>query len=818
MCNHIIDSFKKTPKPLKPKAMKKIITIAILFLSCILQNINAQVPIKPTFYGQNYWFTNNSLNGISLNQADFPTSVWSHIIASGAKMVRIGGAGYNTGTEKPLIAEVLQYVSMVDAVRKQGCEPIVGVPYNGLDVITGAQQAMEIVRMLNVVHKRNVKYFIIANEPGIDYSRYDYGASNPADQSDADFIASYVKAFSTEMKKIDGSIKIIGPELEFKIGDLTSKFFDSNNSAYLGGLIPNTVANGQAANKPFIDFFSYHTYPGYSPTVSTRTEHIEQGYSQASASTYTITGLPANMGIIVDEYNLKTSGNSAFSGAFDNTNGDPNSFIGGQFLVDMMAGMINANVSMSNMWSVQEGSSHGYLHDAGAGVFNRKPSYWHYWMMANYFKGDFYNGASYKTVSGVTTPIVTADGDIYRGVKAYACKSDAYKAIIITNEYTASKNITLSFSGTAGTATGGTINFAFNNLGGTPLGSYPTSIPAKSTYLVFFSCTGSYTGHIELKQSDMTTELASFDLTTPTHRFGTIPNSLIASTNSTTNCLGLNTTDASINLTGTASWFKLPDGTATTNGGNNLAPGLYQVNLAGTCGTSSTVVSIHEQSALVDAGKDQLVCSLSSSTVVIGTTARSGQSYSWSPSGGTVAKPTVTSSQTYTVTSSLSGGSCPLSDNVEVKFISSVSAGNNKTICWGNSVTIGGVITGATSYSWVGPDGFSSTEKNPIVVPTVTSTYTLTVTGGSCAGSAATVTVTVVGGSLGPITINQSLFTAHTNAIYSDLLIYDINGITEGSSDSKTFQFTSNATVNGDFTVPLGATFALLPIVSGSCP
>ncbi|MFC2111149.1 PKD domain-containing protein [Bacteroidota bacterium] len=70
-------------------------------------------------------------------------------------------------------------------------------------------------------------------------------------------------------------------------------------------------------------------------------------------------------------------------------------------------------------------------------------------------------------------------------------------------------------------------------------------------------------------------------------------------------------------------------------------------------------------------------------------------------------------------------------------FNSSVSAqytidpGNNATICPGTSITLGGNPTaagGSNTYSWVSqPSGFTSSIANPIVSPTVTTKYILTV-------------------------------------------------------------------------------------------
>lgn len=66
-----------------------------------------------------------------------------------------------------------------------------------------------------------------------------------------------------------------------------------------------------------------------------------------------------------------------------------------------------------------------------------------------------------------------------------------------------------------------------------------------------------------------------------------------------------------------------------------------------------------------------------------------------------------------------------------------------------------------------------------------------------------------------PIT-TQAQFNSYYDAVYSDLTITPASPITEVSTDTKTLRYTNNAIVNGDFTVPSGATFTLLPTIS--CP
>ena len=56
----------------------------------------------------------------------------------------------------------------------------------------------------------------------------------------------------------------------------------------------------------------------------------------------------------------------------------------------------------------------------------------------------------------------------------------------------------------------------------------------------------------------------------------------------------------------------------------------------------------------------------------------------------------------------------------------SANVGSSKSICIGGSASIGSTAVSGNTYSWTSnPSGFSSTNANPSVSPTTTTTYTL---------------------------------------------------------------------------------------------
>ncbi|RYD81363.1 MAG: PKD domain-containing protein, partial [Sphingobacteriales bacterium] len=140
------------------------------------------------------------------------------------------------------------------------------------------------------------------------------------------------------------------------------------------------------------------------------------------------------------------------------------------------------------------------------------------------------------------------------------------------------------------------------------------------------------------------------------------------------------------------------------------------------------------------------------SKVKIGTTAVTGNKYSWTskPAGFTATSfnadvsPTVNTTYYLTVTNTASG--CSSVDSVKVTVLPAAKAdpGKDQAICEGDSVMLGGVPESTYAYSWTStPTGFTSTKPNPYVKPTATTTYNLKVTNPSFCTDDSTVTIKV---------------------------------------------------------------------------
>ena len=132
-------------------------------------------------------------------------------------------------------------------------------------------------------------------------------------------------------------------------------------------------------------------------------------------------------------------------------------------------------------------------------------------------------------------------------------------------------------------------------------------------------------------------------------------------------------------------------------------------------------------------------------------TSTGGTSYSWTgPNSFTsttqnpiIASATALMAGTYTVTV-LSSGTCTATATTAVVVNvtptctppTAVTAGSNSPVAAGSAINLTSTSTGGTSYSWSGPNSFTSTTQNPIIASAtalMAGTYTVTVlSSGTC--------------------------------------------------------------------------------------
>ncbi|MDF2437137.1 MAG: hypothetical protein K0Q95_1513 [Bacteroidota bacterium] len=173
----------------------------------------------------------------------------------------------------------------------------------------------------------------------------------------------------------------------------------------------------------------------------------------------------------------------------------------------------------------------------------------------------------------------------------------------------------------------------------------------------------------------------------------------------------------------------------------------YTVNISTKygCPVSKTVTVTVNQLPVADAGADASICAGSDTTLG----ANGGTSYSWAPAAGldftNIANPVASpfGTTTYTVTVTDANGCVNTDDvTVNVNLLPTADAGSAASICAGENITLAG--SGSGSYSWTPAASLDdNTLAGPLATPTITTTYTLTVTDLNNCMNTSTVVVTV---------------------------------------------------------------------------
>jgi hypothetical protein len=231
-------------------------------------------------------------------------------------------------------------------------------------------------------------------------------------------------------------------------------------------------------------------------------------------------------------------------------------------------------------------------------------------------------------------------------------------------------------------------------------------------------------------------------------------------------CSGANVTLGGTAVTGhTYSWKSKPVGFKSTVINPTVNPTvkttyyLTDVTTATGCTALDSVVVTINPLPVPNPGGNKTVCALSPYT--LGAAAVTGFTYSWTsgPAGFTSTKsnPTVNpaAATTYFLTVTNTSTGCSNTDSAVIKTnpAPAVNAGGNHTICSGDNAQLGATATTGHTYSWTSkPAGFKNATSNPLVSPTVTTTYYVTETNsttGCSATDSAIVTVNFVSANAG---------------------------------------------------------------------
>ncbi|MDQ3192282.1 MAG: T9SS type A sorting domain-containing protein [Bacteroidota bacterium] len=441
---------------MKKNSIYYVITIVFLL---IFSNTSFAQPISPNFFGQNAWMPD------SIGSKKFGGQLhdkWQEIKQSSAQVIRFGGIGPDDN--KPTN---YQYIKMIDSIRMNGMEPVIQVPYYAGKY--SASQAAAIVEYINITKKKNIKYWIIGNEPDHAYK-----------YTSASQVAPYIKSFSSAMKAKDPSIKIIGPETAWY------------NTNILHGLTTpggtHDITGKDASGRYYVDVITFHTYPFNGS--QTRADVIS---NLTSPGKFQDNLIALNARITnCNNHHGRTGSNALTTGVteaninWQNSSSDniygvgAASFIGGQFWVEMMGIALKHKVDFFNFWSVIEGNGQalniGFIDKFNG---NKQPTYHHFKMMAENFRGNYCDAT-----------------DNNLNVKVFASKNNDQIAVMILNQ-SLNSNHEYTLRLNSGNVTGN--NILKINVNADLAIEYTDLINTQSTALLVFDTNGNIIKKCEYK-------------------------------------------------------------------------------------------------------------------------------------------------------------------------------------------------------------------------------------------------------------------------------------------------------------------------------
>jgi len=252
---------------------------------------------------------------------------------------------------------------------------------------------------------------------------------------------------------------------------------------------------------------------------------------------------------------------------------------------------------------------------------------------------------------------------------------------------------------------------------------------------------------------------------------------------------------------------------------------LTVTNNTTTCNSSASTIVVVNAAPVPVASSNSPVCVGSPINLSGGP---SGYTYSWSGPAGFSSNqqnpviPSASAAMGGTYTLTVSSGSCAASTTttVIVNALPAATATSNSPVCAGTTLTLTGGPSGSRySYSWTGPQGWSSNVMSPIVSTSATSqmagTYTLIVTDNNtgCRGTAS-VSVTVnpqpvaTASNNGPVCIGSPLNLAGGPA---GMITYSWTGPGGYSSNLQ------NPVVSSSATAAMAGTYTLTVTNSNGC-
>ena len=317
------------------------------------------------------------------------------------------------------------------------------------------------------------------------------------------------------------------------------------------------------------------------------------------------------------------------------------------------------------------------------------------------------------------------------------------------------------------------------------------------------------------------------------------------------------TVELGASSTGTLTWYgTLTGGISLGTGSSFTTPIIsntttYYVDASGTgCTTSPRIAvtaTVNVSPSAPVAGNGGNVCAGNTLNLTVSTI--SGATYSWAgPNGFTsalqnpsISNATTSATGTYSVTATVNGCNSTTAGTTAATVYaipSAPTAGNGGSICAGSTLNLTALTISGATYSWAGPNGFTSALQNPSILNATTAatgTYSVTATVNGCASLTAGTTVATVNaiptitGVMGATRCDAGTVTLNATASAGIINWYDVSsggtilntGTTFINSVISTATFYAEATAAGCATTtrtPVTATVNITPSVTGTTP
>ena len=353
--------------------------ILFFMLAAGIANLAAQ-EISPFLFGQNHWMAQSDEG----KRPGYLHLLWPKVGESGVRLVRIGGAGYESR-----FPNRQRLTAMIAAIRGIGAEPLLQVPRH-----FSAEQAAELVRDLNASPSGKVKFWSIGNEPLM------------RDRDGVDKVYQYITRIAPALKAVDPTLKI----LVFDECELRTAAYE----ALCGGRLD--VTGKDASGAWMIDGFTFHRYPNgrefdREDVLLRSAEDIRR---QARSLVAMMKKADRKHGRTGDarlcwgltEVNVTYANPDRKIDGFGNA-----SFLGGQFMAEVFGIGMELGAFTVAPWCINETdrvqTDFGYL-----GLppdFHPRSSYYHIQMMARHMTGQFVRSStSEPQVKSIATR--TSDG------------------------------------------------------------------------------------------------------------------------------------------------------------------------------------------------------------------------------------------------------------------------------------------------------------------------------------------------------------------------------------------------------------------------